>query len=81
MSPRHRGRAGRDRQAFRNLPNDDQELLSLVAWEGLEHKEIAKALGGCPATPYASGCTAPLDRPPLLCAAEHWSRLSPMFAT
>ncbi|MGP3915710.1 glycoside hydrolase family 31 protein [Nonomuraea sp. 10N515B] len=23
---------------------------------------------------------APLDRPPVLCAAEHWSRLSPVFA-
>jgi RNA polymerase sigma-70 factor (ECF subfamily) len=32
-------------RAFRSLPDDDRELLSLVAWEGLEREEIAKALG------------------------------------
>ncbi|WP_263656535.1 RNA polymerase sigma factor [Nonomuraea aurantiaca] len=30
---------------FRALPDDDRELLGLVAWEGLDHKEIATALG------------------------------------
>ncbi|RSN11615.1 RNA polymerase subunit sigma-24 [Nonomuraea sp. WAC 01424] len=32
-------------RAFRGLPDDDRELLSLVAWEGLEREEIARALG------------------------------------
>lgn len=32
-------------QAFRALPDDDRELLSLVAWEGLDHGEIASVLG------------------------------------
>ncbi|MER6580114.1 RNA polymerase sigma factor [Nonomuraea sp. NPDC001023] len=32
-------------RAFRSLSDDDRELLSLVAWEGLERDEIAKALG------------------------------------
>ncbi|WP_246090424.1 sigma-70 family RNA polymerase sigma factor [Nonomuraea deserti] len=32
-------------RAFRSLPDDDRELLSLIAWEGLERDEIAKALG------------------------------------
>ena len=32
-------------RAFRNLPADDRELLSLVAWEGLDHGEIAAVLG------------------------------------
>ncbi|MFI6183151.1 RNA polymerase sigma factor [Nonomuraea sp. NPDC051191] len=32
-------------RAFRSLSEDDRELLSLVAWEGLEREEIAKALG------------------------------------
>lgn len=31
--------------AFRALPADDRELLSLVAWEGLDHGEIAELLG------------------------------------
>ncbi|MEV8638193.1 sigma-70 family RNA polymerase sigma factor [Streptosporangium sp. NPDC051023] len=31
--------------AFRSLPDNDRELLSLVAWEGLDHQEIATALG------------------------------------
>lgn len=30
---------------FRDLPEDDRELLSLVAWEDLDHGEIAKVLG------------------------------------
>jgi DNA-directed RNA polymerase specialized sigma24 family protein len=32
-------------RAFRSLPDDDRELLSVVAWEGLEREKIAKALG------------------------------------
>ena len=32
------------RRAFRTLPADDRELLSLVAWEGLDHGEIAVLL-------------------------------------
>ncbi|SEF58883.1 RNA polymerase sigma-70 factor, ECF subfamily [Nonomuraea solani] len=32
-------------RAFRQLPGDDRELISLVAWEGLDHGEIAKVLG------------------------------------
>ncbi|MEV4090270.1 RNA polymerase sigma factor [Nonomuraea fuscirosea] len=31
--------------AFRGLPDDDRELLALVAWEGLEREEIAAMLG------------------------------------
>lgn len=30
---------------LRDLPDDDRELLSLVAWEGLDHGEIARVLG------------------------------------
>jgi len=30
---------------FRRLPEDDRELLSLVAWEGLDHSELAGVLG------------------------------------
>ncbi|NUW35982.1 RNA polymerase sigma factor [Nonomuraea sp. SMC257] len=32
-------------QAFRTLPDDDRELLALVAWEGLDREEIATMLG------------------------------------
>lgn len=32
-------------RAFRGLPEDDRELLALVAWEGLDHGQIAKVLG------------------------------------
>ncbi|WP_433367846.1 RNA polymerase sigma factor [Streptosporangium sp. CA-115845] len=32
-------------QVFRTLSDDDRELLSLVAWEGLDREEIATALG------------------------------------
>ncbi|SEH01684.1 RNA polymerase sigma-70 factor, ECF subfamily [Nonomuraea solani] len=32
-------------QAFQRLTDDDKELLSLVAWEGLSGPEIAKVLG------------------------------------
>jgi RNA polymerase sigma factor (sigma-70 family) len=35
----------RARQAFERLSDDDRELLSLVAWEGLSGHEIAKVLG------------------------------------
>ncbi|WP_043631734.1 RNA polymerase sigma factor [Nonomuraea candida] len=31
--------------AFRALPDDDRELISLVAWEGLDHGQIARVLG------------------------------------
>jgi RNA polymerase sigma factor (sigma-70 family) len=30
--------------AFRELPHGDRELISLVAWEGLDHGEIAQVL-------------------------------------
>jgi RNA polymerase sigma-70 factor (ECF subfamily) len=30
---------------FRELRDDDRELLSLVAWEGLDHAQIAKVMG------------------------------------
>jgi RNA polymerase sigma-70 factor (ECF subfamily) len=30
---------------FRQLPDGDREVLSLVAWEGLDHGEIAAVLG------------------------------------
>ncbi|MFI6512395.1 RNA polymerase sigma factor [Streptosporangium sp. NPDC050855] len=32
-------------QIFRALPDDDRELLSLVAWECLDRREIATAMG------------------------------------
>jgi RNA polymerase sigma factor (sigma-70 family) len=32
-------------RVFRELPPDDREVLSLVAWEGLDHGEIATVLG------------------------------------
>ncbi len=32
-------------RTFRELAEDDRELLSLVAWEGLDHGEIAQVLG------------------------------------
>ncbi|MFC5831108.1 RNA polymerase sigma factor [Nonomuraea insulae] len=32
-------------RSFRELSEDDKELISLVAWEGLDHGEIAKVLG------------------------------------
>ncbi|MEV0614504.1 sigma-70 family RNA polymerase sigma factor [Nonomuraea sp. NPDC050404] len=32
-------------QAFQRLADDDRELLSLVAWEGLSGPEVAKVLG------------------------------------
>lgn len=32
-------------QVFRTLSEDDRELLSLVAWEGLDRQEIATVLG------------------------------------
>lgn len=31
-------------QAFKELHEDDRELLSLVAWEGLDHAQLAKVL-------------------------------------
>lgn len=33
------------RDAFDRLPFDDQELLRLIAWEGLSHAEIGEVLG------------------------------------
>ncbi|MEV4897144.1 sigma-70 family RNA polymerase sigma factor [Nonomuraea sp. NPDC055795] len=32
-------------RTFRELNADDRELLSLVAWEGLDHAQLAKVLG------------------------------------
>ncbi|GAA2210192.1 sigma-70 family RNA polymerase sigma factor [Nonomuraea monospora] len=32
-------------RTFRELPDDDRELISLVAWEGLDPGEIARVLG------------------------------------
>jgi RNA polymerase sigma-70 factor (ECF subfamily) len=32
-------------QAFRELSDDDRELLGLVAWEGLDHSAISEVLG------------------------------------
>jgi RNA polymerase sigma-70 factor (ECF subfamily) len=32
-------------EAFRGLPDGDRELLSLVAWEGLDTRQLATALG------------------------------------
>lgn len=32
-------------QVFRTLSDDDREVLSLVAWEGLDREEVATALG------------------------------------
>jgi RNA polymerase sigma-70 factor (ECF subfamily) len=32
-------------RVFRALPDDDRERLALVAWEGLDHGEIAGVLG------------------------------------
>ncbi|MEU5257356.1 RNA polymerase sigma factor [Amycolatopsis sp. NPDC021455] len=32
-------------RVFRTLPDDERELLSLVAWEGLDHGELATLLG------------------------------------
>ncbi|MEU6712700.1 RNA polymerase sigma factor [Nonomuraea sp. NPDC046802] len=32
-------------RVFRELSEDDRELISLIAWEGLDHGEVAKVLG------------------------------------
>ncbi|MFD0480001.1 RNA polymerase sigma factor [Nonomuraea thailandensis] len=32
-------------RVFRDLTDDDRELLSLVAWERLDHGQIARMLG------------------------------------
>ncbi|MER6583715.1 sigma factor-like helix-turn-helix DNA-binding protein, partial [Nonomuraea sp. NPDC001023] len=32
-------------KVFRGLSDDDRELLSLVAWEALDHGQIARVLG------------------------------------
>jgi RNA polymerase sigma-70 factor (ECF subfamily) len=37
--------AGEFGRVFRQLPADDRELLSLVAWEGLDHAQLAEVLG------------------------------------
>jgi RNA polymerase sigma-70 factor (ECF subfamily) len=39
------GEFGAVARVFRALPDDDRELLTLVAWEGLDPGEIAKVLG------------------------------------
>jgi RNA polymerase sigma-70 factor (ECF subfamily) len=36
--------------ALASLPEPDRELLMLVAWEGLETREIAQLLGARPGT-------------------------------
>ncbi|WP_455432615.1 RNA polymerase sigma factor [Streptosporangium canum] len=45
---------------FRSLSDDDRELLSLVAWEGLDARRSPRRWV-CHATPYASSCIAPAD--------------------
>jgi len=44
-SAEDRAEDGTITQIFNDLPDGDRELLSLVAWEGLDHGEIAKVLG------------------------------------
>ncbi|GAA4218102.1 RNA polymerase sigma-70 factor (ECF subfamily) [Streptosporangium album] len=44
-SPDSRVELGAIAQALGTLPDDDRELLSLVAWEGLDREEIATTLG------------------------------------
>jgi RNA polymerase sigma factor (sigma-70 family) len=44
-SPESRAELAAIAQVFRTLPDDDRELLSMVAWEGLDREEIATALG------------------------------------
>jgi RNA polymerase sigma-70 factor (ECF subfamily) len=41
----HHGDLAAVAEAFRGLPERDRELLSLVAWEGLDTGQIATALG------------------------------------
>ncbi|MFD8533247.1 RNA polymerase sigma factor [Streptosporangium canum] len=44
-SPDSRVELGAITQALGTLPDDDRELLALVAWEGLDREEIATTLG------------------------------------
>ncbi|WP_157253475.1 RNA polymerase sigma factor [Nonomuraea typhae] len=44
-TPEHTVELGAIARTFRELGDDDRELLSLVAWEGLDHAQIAKVLG------------------------------------
>lgn len=43
--PEYTGQLAVAAAAFRCLPDADRELLALVAWEGLDHGEIAAVLG------------------------------------
>ncbi|MEO3872409.1 RNA polymerase sigma factor [Nonomuraea sp. B12E4] len=45
FSPEGSVELGAIAREFRLLPEDDQELIALVAWEGLDHGQIAKVLG------------------------------------
>ncbi len=43
--PRYPGELAEIAAAFRGLPEPDRELLALVAWEGLDHGQVAAVLG------------------------------------
>ncbi|HEX9063978.1 MAG TPA: sigma-70 family RNA polymerase sigma factor [Streptosporangiaceae bacterium] len=43
--PEYTGDLARLRRAFTGLAEADRELLALVAWEGLDHSELAVVLG------------------------------------
>jgi RNA polymerase sigma factor (sigma-70 family) len=43
--PEHTGELAHIAEAFRRLPGADRELLTLTAWEGLDHGQIAVVLG------------------------------------
>jgi len=43
--PEYTGQPAGVAAAFRGLPEADRELLALVAWEGLDHGQVADALG------------------------------------
>jgi RNA polymerase sigma-70 factor (ECF subfamily) len=44
-SPEHSAELSAIARTLRELPDDDRELISLVAWEGLDPGEIARVLG------------------------------------
>ncbi len=43
--PEFEGEMAEISSAFRRLPEPDRELLALVAWEGLDHGQLAAVLG------------------------------------
>jgi RNA polymerase sigma factor (sigma-70 family) len=43
--PEHTGDLASVAAAFRRLPDADRDLLALIAWEGLDHGQIAVVLG------------------------------------